>query len=275
MMKKTTSFLLAGVALAILLAGCASERPVVSAPPTVRVSELQSLSFTPDLVRLEAKILIHNVMTVPLDFDRVDYALDLFDKELFKDTFSGMKRTNGDGNQTVTFPLQIAMGDIAKQVADVVSENSVRVTFRGEVYPAARTGFDAIPFTDTIVIPIPKVPIVALAGIQGVPLTDSFEVTFSVKNTNTFAFSVDTVQTFLELNQSRYSLLHTEQATGIPPGQTGFVALRMENAKGKALGMALNLAQSQDRSFAVTGTIRFGTPYGWFILPIRLEGNLK
>jgi hypothetical protein len=214
-------------------------------------------------------------MTVALDFDRVDYAVDLFDRELFKDTFSGMKRTNGDGNQTVTFPFQIATDDIARQVADVASEDSVRVTFRGEVYPAARTGFDAIPFTETIVIPIPKVPIVTLAGIRGVPLTDSFEVSLSVKNTNTFAFSVDTIQTFLELDQSRYSLLHTEQSSEMPPGETGIVTLRMENAKGKALGMALNLAQSQDRSFAVTGTIRCGTPYGWFIFPLRLEGSLK
>ena len=274
-MKKKSSFLLGGVALAFAMAGCATERPVVSAPPTVRVSELQSLSFTPDLVKLEAKILNHNVMTIALDFERVDYAVDLFDKELFKDTFSGMKRTNAGGNQTVTFPFQIATGDIATQVADVVSEESVRVTFRGEVYPAAKTGFGAIPFTDTLVIPIPKVPIVALAGIRGVPLTDSFEVIFSVKNTNTFAFSVDTVQTSLLVNESRYSLLRTEQSTEMQPGETGTVTLRMENAEGKALGMALNLAQSADRKFAVTGTIRCGTPYGWFIFPIRLEGNLK
>ena len=70
-------------------------------------------------MKLQAKILIHNVMSVPDDFDRVDYAVDLFDKELFKDSFNGMKRTNGDGNQTVTFPFQIAMADIAKQVVDV------------------------------------------------------------------------------------------------------------------------------------------------------------
>jgi len=274
-MKKTSLFLSGAIAVALALAGCASKGPVVSSPPTVRVSELRSLSFTPDLVKLEAKILIHNVMTVALDFDRVDYAVDLFDRELFKDTFSGMKRTNGDGNQTVTFPFQIAMGDIARQAADVVSEESVRVTFRGEVYPAARTGFDAIPFAETIAIPIPKVPIVTLAGVQGVPLTDAFEVTFNVKNTNTFPFTVDTVQTSLLIDQNRYSLLHTEQSTEMQPGETGIVTLRMENAKGKALGMALNLAQSQDRSFVVTGTIRCGTPYGWFIFPIRLEGSLK
>ena len=274
-MEKTVSLFMAGAALAVALAGCASQGQVVPTPPRVRVSELQSLSFTPDLVKLEAKILIHNLMSVALDFDRVDYSVDLFDKELFNDSFNGMKRTNGNGNQTVTFPFQIAMDDIAKQVADVVSEESVRVTFRGQVYPAAKTGFDPIPFTETISIPIPKVPIVALVGIQGVPLSDSFALTFSVRNTNTFAFSVDTVQTFLELNQSRYSLLHTEQSTEMQPGESGIVTLRMENTKGKTLGMALNLAASPDRTFAVTGTIRCGTPYGWFIFPIRLEGSLK
>jgi hypothetical protein len=274
-MKKIIPLLLAAVAAAVVLAGCASQGPVVSAPPTVRVSELQSLSFTPDLVRLEAKILIHNVMSVALDFDRVDYAVDLFDNELFNDSFNGMKRTNGGGNQTVTFPLQISMEDIARQVADVLSEDSVRVTFRGEVFPAAKAGFEPIPFTETITIPIPRVPIVALVGVRGVPLSDSFVLTFSVRNTNTFAFTVDTVQTFLELNQSKYSLLHTEQSTEIQPNDSGTVSLHMENTTGKALGMALNLAQSRDKKFAVTGTIQCGTPYGWFIFPIRLEGSLK
>jgi len=266
---------LAGAALALVLAGCASKGPVVPTPPTVRVSELQTLSFTPELVQLEAKILIHNLMSAPMDFERVDYAMDLFDKELFHDSFNGMKRTNGDGNQTVTFPLQIAMDDIAKQVGDVVAENSVRVTFRGEVYPAAKYGFDPVPFTGSLVVPIPRVPLVALVGVRGVPLTDSFALTFSVKNTNDFAFSVDTVQSFLLLNDSRYSLLHTLQSTDIPPGESEIVTLRMENVQGKALGMALNLATSRDRNFAVTGTIRCGTPYGWVIFPIRLEGSLK
>jgi hypothetical protein len=274
-MKKTLQLLLACGALAVLLAGCASQGPVVSAPPTVRVSQLQSLSFTPDLVKFQAKILIHNVMTIPLDFERVDYAVDLFDKELFADSFNGMKRTNGDGNQTVTFPFQIGMDDIAKQVVDVLSEESVRVTFRGEVYPAAKNGFDPIPFTETVTIPIPKVPVVALVGIQGVPFSDYFALTFSIKNTNTFAFSVGTVQTFLVLNDRRYSLLHTEQSTEMQPGESGIVTLRMENTPGKTLGMALNLAQSPDKKFAVTGTIQCGTPYGWFIFPIRLEGSLN
>ena len=274
-MKKAFQLLLAGGALAFAMAGCASQGPVVSAPPTVRVTELQSLSFTPDLVKFEAKILIHNVMTIALDFDRVDYAVDLFDKELFNDSFNGMKRTNGEGNQTVTFPFQIAMEDIAKQVVDVAAEESLRVTFRGEVYAAAKAGFDPIPFTQTITIPIPKVPLVSLVGVQGVPLSDSFALTFRIKNTNSFTFSVDTVQSFLELNQRRYRLLHTEHSTEMQPGEAGIVTLHMESTPGKTLGMALDLAQSQDKKFAVTGTIRCGTPYGWFIFPMRLEGSLK
>jgi ribosomal protein S11 len=273
-MKKTYLWILAGAALSLLILGCASQGPVVATPPTVQVRGLKSLSFTPDLVKFEAKILIRNNMSVALDFDRVDWAVDLFDNELFAES-SGLKRTDGNDNQTVAFSFQIAMDDIAKQVVDVVSEESVRVTFRGEVYPAGTFGFAAIPFTNTITIPIPRVPDVTLLGVQGVPFSDSFAMSFRIRNTNSFTFSVDTVQTFLEINKKKYSLLHTAQATEMQPGESGTVTLRMENTPGKTLGMALNLAQSQDKKFALTGTIRCGTPYGWFIFPIRLEGNLN
>jgi hypothetical protein len=274
-MAKTILRILACGALFFLIFACASQGPVVPTPPTVRVSAFRSLSFTTDLVQFEAKILIHNTMPVSLDFDRVDYGMDLFDQELFTETFKGLKRTNGDGDQTVTFPLQIAMGDIAKQVVDVISEESVRVTFRGEVYPSGAYGFAPIPFTATLTIPIPRVPEVSLIGVQGIPFSDTFALSFRIRNTNSFAFSVDAVQTFLEINAKKYSLLHTAQATRMEPGEAGTVTLHMENTPGKTLGMALNLAQSQDRKFALTGTIRCGTPYGWLIFPVRLEGNLN
>jgi LEA14-like dessication related protein len=274
-MHKILIRILAGGALSLLVVGCASQGPVVPTPPTVRVSAFRSLSFTPDLVQFEAKILIRNTMPVALDFDRVDYATDLFDQELFTESFSGLKRTNGNGNQTVTLPFQIAMDDIARQVVDVVSEESVRVTIRGEVYPVGTFGFAAIPFSSTLTIPIPRVPEVSLIGVQGVPFSDSFTMSFRIRNTNTFAFSVDSVQTSLEINKRKYSLLHTAQATRMQPGESGTVSLHMENTPGKTLGMALNLAQSQDKSFALTGSIRCDTPYGWFIFPVRLEGNLN
>lgn len=274
-MKKIFLRILASGALSLLILSCASQGPVVATPPTVRVSDFRSLSFTPDLVQFEAKILIHNTMPVALDFDRVDYAMDLFDQELFTESFNRLRRTNGNGNQTVTFPLQIAMSDIAKQVVDVISEESVRVTFRGEVYPAGSFGFAAIPFTTTLTIPIPRVPEVSLIGVQGVPFSDTFAMSFRIKNTNSFDFSVDTVQTYLEINGKKYSLLHTAQATQMQPGESATVTLHMENTPGKTLGMALNLAQSQDKRFALTGTIRCGTPYGWVIFPVRLEGSLN
>jgi LEA14-like dessication related protein len=270
--KKTILFLLAAISL--LMAGCASQGPDVVTPPSVRASQ-QSLTFTPDLVTFEAKVLIHNNMRAALDFDRVDYAVDLFDKELFTDSFNGMKRTNGNGDQTVTVPFQIAMDDILKQVIDVVSEESMRVTFRGEVYPAPKFGFDAIPFSTTLTIPIPKIPVVTFLGARGVPFSDTFALSFRIRNPNSFPFSVDTVQTFLEINDRRFSLLHTVEATEMQPGGSGVVMLRMENTTGKTLGMALSLAQSPDKKFAVTGTIRCGTPYGWFIFPVKFEGDLK
>ncbi len=268
--KRTTLAAGCAVVLAVLI-GCASQGPVVPRPPSVRVSQLESLSFTPDLIKFQARILIQNNMPVALDFQRTDYAVDLFDAQLFSDSFSGMKRTNGDGTQTVTFPFQIAMEDIAKQAPDLLSEGNLRVTFRGEVFPAGSFGFDPIPFTKTIEIPVPKIPAVFLVGTQGAPLTQTFRILFRVTNPNSFPFSVDRVETFLTINDRRFRLLHTVQSTEVQPGGSGTVVLQMETTPGKALAMALTLGQSGTPTVIVNGSIQCGTPYGWVLFPVSFE----
>jgi len=118
-----------GLLLGVL--GCATRKPDVEQPPTASVDQLASTVMTPEVVRFEAKVLIRNRMRSSMDFERVDYAVDLYDTELFASSFDGMKRTSGGGRQTVTFPFQIAVADIAAQAVDLLAEGSMRVSFRG------------------------------------------------------------------------------------------------------------------------------------------------
>ena len=244
-------------------------------PPTVRVSELKSLSFTPALMKFEAKILIANTMSADLDFQKVDYALDLYDQQLFADSFTGLNRVDPEGNETVTFPLQIAMSDLMAQAPDLLAEGSLRVRFRGQVFTAARFGMDPVPFEQTLTIPIPKLPALAYAGSQGEPFSDSFRLDFQVTNTNPFPFSVTSIKTFLEINGRRYSLLHTVESVEVKPGETAPVVLKMENSPGKTLSMVLNLAQNPHPEFNITGTVTFNTPYGWIFIPVTLREALQ
>jgi hypothetical protein len=274
-MQKNIAVVAFCAACAALIAGCASQGPIVSTPPTVTVSSLESTSFSPTLAKYEAKILIHNNAGADMEFQRADYAVDLFDTQLFTDSFSGLKRTKGNGDQTVTFPFQVAMGDIANQGIDLLAEQSLRVTFRGEVYTAARYGMDPVPFTATVTVPIPRMPEVTYVGTDGEPLSDSWRINFTVRNPNSFPFTLTTVKTFLVLNGKRYSLLHTHGATELKPGETAPVVLQMETSPGKALSMALNLATNRNLRFNLTGMVTFKTPYGWVFIPMDLEKGFE
>jgi hypothetical protein len=276
-MVRRIGIIAASAALAIVLGGCASQGPVVPSPPDVRVSELRSISFTPDLVKFQAKVLIQNTMNAPMDFEKTDYSVDLFDKELFSDSFSGMKRTNRGGTQTVTFPFQISMEDIQKQGIDVLNEESIRVTFHATVFTAASYGFDPIPVDETVTIPLPKIPLVVLAGTQGTPFTDLFRIRLRVTNPNTFAFTVDSIDSYLVLNDTRYSLLRTDRPTEIPAGGTGIVVLQMKNTPSKTLSMAFNLAQSADTGpeLDLTASVTLATPYGWVYVPVSMKETLN
>jgi hypothetical protein len=274
-MPKHAAVFVLSAAGAALLAGCASQAPIVTTPPTVSVSSFESVSFSPTLAKYEAKVLIHNNAGADLDFRGVDYVVDLLDTQLFTDSFSGLKRMRGNGDQTVTYSFQIAMDDIAKQGIDLLSEQSLRVTLRGEVFTAARYGMGPQPFTATVTVLIPRMPEITYVGAEGDPLSDSWRVTFNVANTNNFPFTLTSVKTFLELNGKKYSMLHTRGAVELKPGDTAPVVLQMENSPGKTLSMALNLASNRTLRFNLTGTITCKTPYGWIFIPLNLEEGLN
>jgi LEA14-like dessication related protein len=197
----------------------------------------------------------------------------LFETQLFSDTFDGLKRAKANGTQTVTFPFQVAMEDIFHLAAELLAEGSLKVTFRGEVYPAGDFGFAAIPFRKTIELPIPKIPEVAFQRVESLPMGKQVKVSLLVRNANSFPISIETVDSYLEINNDKYRLLHTEQSTEIPSGSAGTVVLEMENTPGKTLGMVFSLLQSSTLRFTVSGSVECGSPYGRIYIPLKLEHN--
>jgi hypothetical protein len=258
------------VLLAVLAIGCASAPDVVE-QPTVQVSQFNSTLITPQVVKFQSRIVIRNRGTAALDFDRVDYAVDLFDKELFTSSFDGMQRTKGKGSQTVTFPWQIAMEDILDDSILLLAESGLRVRFRGVVYPNPGHGLSPMAFEDTFILPLPRMPEVVFSGADGVPLTDGFTVRLRVHNTNEYLISLNRVDSYLEINDVRYQLLHTTEATELPPDESGTVSLQMENTTGKTLSMVLNTLTSQNPEFQVGGTIECKSPYGRIVIPFTTE----
>ncbi len=274
-MKRLATMLALSAALAAFLAGCASQGPMVTTPPTVSVSDFKSLSFSPQRIEFDARVLIQNTAPVELEVRKVEFAVDLYDQELFTDSLRDLNRTKGNGRLTVPFPFHIGMQDVRDQSPDLLAEGNLRVTFRGQVYTAARYGLDPVPFTQTITIPVPKLPDVSYVGSEGEPFSDAFRLNFQVTNGNPFPITLSSVKTFLVINEKKYSLLHTHGTTDFQPGETQPVVLQMENSPGKTLSMALNLASNPHTDFNITGTVTFSTPYGWIFIPLNLEETLQ
>ena len=275
-MRKTGAYIVLAAAGALFLAGCASEPqgPMVSTPPTVSVSAFRSVSFSPTLVKYQANVLIHNNADSDIDFQRIDWAVDLFDTELFTDSTKAPKRMHANGDQVVPFGFQVATQDIANQGIDLFSEQSLKVTLRGELFTAARYGMDPVPFTATVTVPLPRIPDVAYLGSEGDPLTDAWRLHFSVTNKSSFPITLDSVKTFVDLNGKKYSLVHTKGQTILQPGVATPVDLQMETSPGKALSMTLNIITNRDLRFNLTGQITCTTDYGSIFIPMDLEEAL-
>lgn len=252
------------------LAGCATRGPVVPIAPSARVMQFDSLLFTPDFIKFQAVLLINNQMDEKLNIQKIDWGADVNDKPVFTESFTQLKTMSRNGQETVTFPFQIAVKEIKSQGVDILADETIKVSFRGLVYPAGDFGFGPIPFTMTKSIPLPKAPAISVEGTEGSPLK-VFTVLLKVKNTNPFPMTITSMKSYLELNGTKYDLLKTEGSTEIKPGASETIALKMEQTTGKKLSLALNIATSSSLDFNVGGEINCQTPYGLFSIPLKLR----
>ncbi len=257
-----------------LFAGCASRGPIVPQIPSVQVTQFDSLLFTPDIIKFQAKLVINNRMNAGLNIQKVDYGADVNDKQIFTESFSQMKPITANGQETVTFPFQIAIKDIANRAVDLLAQDALNVSFRGQVYPAGDFGFGPIPFRMTKAIPLPKIPEVSIERTEGSPLR-TFTVFLKIKNTNAFPLNIKSINSYLELNGTKYSLLRTQESTEIKPDNAETIALKMEMSTGKTLSLALNVAQSSTPQFTIGGDISCQTPYGLIYVPLKLHSEKK
>jgi hypothetical protein len=260
-------FLIAGLA-----AGCATRGPVVPQVPTVQVTQLDSLLFTPEVIKFQAKIMIKNRMAGGLKFEKVDFGADVQGKPIFTESFSQLKVMRAYDQQTITFPFQIALRDIKDRAVDILAEEGLRITFRGEVHPDGQYGFGSIPFSQTRTIPFPRVPTITVARTEGSPLK-VFTVFLKIKNSNTFPLSLQSLDSYIEINGTRYQLLRTEGPLEIKPHAEELVALKMEQTTGSKMSMALNIVSSSSLQFAIGGDMKCGTPYGLVHLPLKLTSG--
>jgi hypothetical protein len=248
---------------------------MVTVQPSVTVRDFKSISFWPQRIEFNAGIVIRNNAPVQMEVRKVEWAVDLSDQELFTDTVSDIRNANPNGSLAISLPFHIGMRDVTDQAPDALNGGSLKVTFRGQVYTAARYGLDPVPFTQTIEVPVPMLPDVAYVGAEGEPFSSAFRLNFTVTNKNPFPITLMSVKTFLGINEKKYGLLHTRGSVDIQPGETQPVALRMENPPGKVLSMALNLIQNPNPRFSVTGTVTFNTPSGFIYIPLSLDEILQ
>lgn len=273
-MRKLPGLMLVCAAAVALIAGCA-RGPSVPVPPSVRVSQFGSTLFTPRYVRFVGKVFITNNMRQPIDFAKVDYGMSLFEKSIESGSFAGMKRIGRNGTETVTLPMRISMKKILAQHIAILANGKMRFSFHGSVYPSPSSGFSPIPFSASIEIPLPNIPTVTFVSTSGIPLTRSFRVQIGVDNTNRFPLQIDRVDTYLDLNGQRYTMLRTNHESEIGAGQIGTLALSMHASKTAALSMALNALENNAVHFKVGGSVTAETPFGEVFIPVQISAKSR
>jgi LEA14-like dessication related protein len=249
--------------------GCSSIQEVlVPKPPSVEFDSFNSVSIQPEGIRFEVKLRVKNMMPVDLPLDRIDYQFDLNHKKIATGTLNLTRRFGGRAQQVITFPFLLSWEDLIVQASAKSGEEGYAAAFHGTL--ALKEGYPLppVPFSTEAVIPIPKWPSISLAGTEGSPLNDRFAVKFNIKNNNSFAMGVRSVDTKLNFNNTTYDLLQEESFKTCGPNETQVLSLRMTNTLVKGFGMMASTLINQKLDFQVLGRVDFDTPFGALSVPL-------
>ena len=259
----------------LVFAGCAHRGPVVPVAPALRFVEFNSVALRPEGIEFRVRLDLKNRMPVPLPLDRLDYRLDLNGRRFLTGSFRDFKAFGGRSRQTVTLPFRLAYEDLVAHAIAGEHGPGYRVAFEGDLRILGDYPFAVIPIRMEKTLPVPRMPEITLAGTEGSPVGERFEVLFRVKNTNTFPVWVKAVDASLDLNDQSYDLLHAGAKQRFEPGQEGTLVLEMRNTLGKAVGMFANVLLSGKSEFKAAGRLRFGTPFGDLFLPFGGRGSSR
>lgn len=241
------------LALPLLFAGCvALGLPVFPVAPTAHVKEFESRLITPQVVGFHARIVIRNRMLAPLEIEEVEWGADVNGRPLFTESFTELVPMNARGAQWVTLPFQIG-------AKDALGGEPLRIRFHGLVHTYA---FDPVPFEATRVIPIPRLPLVELEGVEADPHDGQLTVLLDVHNRNDYAMTLSNVDAFVNLDGRRHDLRRTDAQSHLGPGATG--RLRLTVRRGW-----IELLPDQ-AELTIGGSIACQTPYGTVLLPVEL-----
>lgn len=258
------------LSLSFVVASCSSA-PIVPVAPTVEVARFNSVLITPETIHFQAQVVINNRMRGKLSVEKVAWEADLHDQPVESGTFNQLHPMRARAQQTVTLPFQIPMKNVVDQAVDVLAEEAVRVSLRGNVHPV---GFGPVPFQAERTIPLPKIPTVVIGGTDGNPLQGAFTVFLKVTNNNDFAMALGKVDSHLSVNGKKYDLLNSRGGAEMGPGQSAKVALSMQQTRGKGLSMALGVLQSKGMPrFEIGGSFSFNTPHGLIQVPLKLSSD--
>ena len=262
---------LAPVAAMVLLAGCASVGSVSAELPTVTVRELRPVSFSPSAASFQARILVENRRPEPLALQELDYTVDLAGRPLYSATVTGLLPTRQGGTQTLLLPFQVSMDEIRSRGGDAPGA-SIQIRYHGRAYVADAPEQGPLLFEASLSVPLPAMPTALLLAATGAPPAEPFEVVLGIPNTNSFPFTIDSVDATVVVADARFPLRRIDKPTEVPAGGVGTMTLRLDPPQQDATDLAPGTVgpDAGQAQVTVEATVTLASPYGWIYVPVRI-----
>ncbi len=246
---------LALVALAVTLAGCAALQGAVKTPDVVfRTFSLESVDFEQASVNLFFDVENTNPFAIPVS--GYQYTFKIGEHTLLSADDPADMRIPANGTGSLTIPVTLRFSDITNAVQQLVNSDVWPYSVAGTVAVDAGplSGIN-IPFSHTGEVPRPVMPDISVQniGIRSASLLNiGVDVTLNMRNSGSLTYVLDALQGSLSLNGRQLANIGGLESLRLTPG-TQTVTIPLDVSTGSALQSILSLLGSGDVEYALNG----------------------
>lgn len=268
MIVATVSRMTALLAVLSMLSACAEMGKVMEAAdihtPAAQVTGVNISSLSQEAVGLDLTLAVDNPNVIPVKLTGFDYTLKINGQQLS----SGQQRQGvkipAQGQGEVHFPVQLRMADLANLMKGLANAEEMNYGVQvSALVDLPVLGMQSLPAQTSGVLPVPKLPEVALSGVKvrklGLTGAD-LDVGIVVKNPN--AFGVDIRKLVYQLNVNGKPWLSSSLKQSLSLAERGSHQFNVPislNLVEIGSGIANALDKSAPLSYQLNGDMNFDT----------------
>ncbi len=246
--------------------------------PRVTLEGVDVVDVTFQAATLKARLAVENRIPVSIGLAKVEWAVAIEDRSLGQGEITSPVQVPANGSTPVEVPFTVAFADLYRILEAYRDRDEAPYRLDGKLAVDTPLGPLSLPFRHHGTLPVLKVPAVDLVSVKASRVNFAgaeLELGFKVKNPNTVALAVETLDYDVRLAGLRLADGRLRKGFDLPAKGHGAFSAEVRLSFAQVTTAVQQVLGRSSADYSVGGNFSARTPWGSVTTPYSKSGTVR